>query len=582
MTDKRIQATDRMVGASHPSLADTLNAMMLVEHNADGTHMYGVQGPQGPQGAQGFQGDQGTQGFQGPQGITGPQGAQGVDGAQGNQGDQGATGYQGPQGEQGSQGITGAQGNQGDQGANGYQGNDGAQGPQGVPGNQGNQGDQGTQGYQGSQGSQGYQGATGAGITWDGDYNGTTSYDQAKGVAFNGDLYVSLQDGNQGHQPDTSPTYWAEFTGTQGPQGATGATGAQGPQGNIGTQGVKGSQGTQGIQGAIGVQGPQGNVGAQGATGSQGTQGRQGATGVQGPQGNIGAQGVKGSQGNQGYQGSTGAQGPIGPQGNVGAQGARGVQGYQGSQGSVGNQGPTGVQGAAGPSLRDIVKGLIIYKFTTNVLRITWSGIILMNTSNVPVALTAATKYPDATVVGVNGRDKSAAMVAGGCYYLWVIYNATTSTSACLISTSNTAPTMPSGYTYKALVGACFWINAATGWKDSFYQYGSMGMNGCPDISYYITTTGTTTLTVSVPSGICKLYGLLRVCGNGPTTAAQLWDISGCNVHLYNSGLALYPGSPLKEIGTSFVLPVGPSPSSLSLYLNGTSATVSINGWEFY
>ncbi|MBI5562763.1 MAG: hypothetical protein HY894_07945 [Deltaproteobacteria bacterium] len=38
MTDQRIQYTEKMVGAGHPSLADTLNRLALVEHNDDGTH----------------------------------------------------------------------------------------------------------------------------------------------------------------------------------------------------------------------------------------------------------------------------------------------------------------------------------------------------------------------------------------------------------------------------------------------------------------------------------------------------------------------------------------------------------------
>lgn len=38
MTEKRIQYTEKMVGAGHPTLADTLNRMTLVEHNNDGTH----------------------------------------------------------------------------------------------------------------------------------------------------------------------------------------------------------------------------------------------------------------------------------------------------------------------------------------------------------------------------------------------------------------------------------------------------------------------------------------------------------------------------------------------------------------
>jgi hypothetical protein len=38
MADQRIQYTEQMVGAGHPSLADTLNRMMLVEHATDGSH----------------------------------------------------------------------------------------------------------------------------------------------------------------------------------------------------------------------------------------------------------------------------------------------------------------------------------------------------------------------------------------------------------------------------------------------------------------------------------------------------------------------------------------------------------------
>ncbi len=38
MADQRIQSTERMVGAGHATLADTLNRLALVEHNTDGTH----------------------------------------------------------------------------------------------------------------------------------------------------------------------------------------------------------------------------------------------------------------------------------------------------------------------------------------------------------------------------------------------------------------------------------------------------------------------------------------------------------------------------------------------------------------
>ncbi len=38
MVDQRIQYTEEMVGAGHPSKADTLNRLDLIEHNTDGTH----------------------------------------------------------------------------------------------------------------------------------------------------------------------------------------------------------------------------------------------------------------------------------------------------------------------------------------------------------------------------------------------------------------------------------------------------------------------------------------------------------------------------------------------------------------
>jgi len=38
MADQRIQYTEEMVGAGHPTKSDTLNRLSLVEHNTDGTH----------------------------------------------------------------------------------------------------------------------------------------------------------------------------------------------------------------------------------------------------------------------------------------------------------------------------------------------------------------------------------------------------------------------------------------------------------------------------------------------------------------------------------------------------------------
>lgn len=38
MADQRLRYNEKLIGSGHPVLPDTLNRMMLVEHNTDGTH----------------------------------------------------------------------------------------------------------------------------------------------------------------------------------------------------------------------------------------------------------------------------------------------------------------------------------------------------------------------------------------------------------------------------------------------------------------------------------------------------------------------------------------------------------------
>lgn len=39
MADLRIKYTERMVGANHPTLSDTLNRLLKAEHGNDGSHI---------------------------------------------------------------------------------------------------------------------------------------------------------------------------------------------------------------------------------------------------------------------------------------------------------------------------------------------------------------------------------------------------------------------------------------------------------------------------------------------------------------------------------------------------------------
>jgi hypothetical protein len=151
----------------------------------------------------------------------------------------------------------------GPQGAIGPPGPAGPTGPMGLPGAPGAQGPAGPAGPTGPAGSQGSQGPP---VSFRGNWATSTTYAIGDAVFFGGSSYISLVIGNQGNEPDTSPTQWAVLA----QQGATGATGAQGPTGPMGlpgAPGVQGPAGPAGFTGPAGPQGPAGPIGPQGPAG---------------------------------------------------------------------------------------------------------------------------------------------------------------------------------------------------------------------------------------------------------------------------------------------------------------------------
>ncbi len=95
--------------------------------------------------------------------------------------------------------------------------------------------------------------------------------------------------------------------------------------------------------------------------------------------------------------------------------------------------------------------------------------------------LTTVSQTVDMTVAGAGGLD-TGAEAANTWYAIWLIYNPETDTTKGLFSTSFTAPTMPSGYTKKRLVGAV--RNDGSSNFLTFFQIG--------DKVYYIEATTTT------------------------------------------------------------------------------------------
>lgn len=113
----------------------------------------------------------------------------------------------------------------------------------------------------------------------------------------------------------------------------------------------------------------------------------------------------------------------------------------------------------------------------------------------------------DITDLGViNGLDTGTEAI-DTWYYLWVIYNPTTQITAGLISTSPTAPTLPSGYTYQALVSAV--LNDSTGPSGDFYGFDHVDdewQYRLGDINFSVTTGSVVTLDTktAVPYALVK------------------------------------------------------------------------------
>ncbi len=104
----------------------------------------------------------------------------------------------------------------------------------------------------------------------------------------------------------------------------------------------------------------------------------------------------------------------------------------------------------------------------TSTITLTADEIVLKNSVGTPYLARNVNLTVNITASGANGLDTGG--VSQFFYYLWVIYNPTTQTVAGLFSLSRTAPTMPAGYTYKALVSALWNNNVGSAGLRNFIQ----------------------------------------------------------------------------------------------------------------
>lgn len=228
------------------------------------------------------------------------------------------------------------------------------------------------------------------------------------------------------------------------------------------------------------------------------------------------------------------------------------------------------------------------------------------------VILTDGTNYrnvaPSSTInLGTNGGVDAldtGTIAVNTWYFIWVIaQTAVGGTVACLASTSSTSPTMPSGYTYKARIGAVQTINGSA----TLYGTWQLGRT-----AQYVVGLAQTSIVPVIANGVAGTFSAtsptltaVTVAGNGfwvPTTASRIivaatgsWKGGSLSNFIIapNTGYGGANRGPQGSAGNSYPLSSGNggqvNTTTASMLLEATSiawaadnvgAAMSCVGWE--
>lgn len=192
-------------------------------------------------------------------------------------------------------------------------------------------------------------------------------------------------------------------------------------------------------------------------------------------------------------------------------------------------------------------KNLVIIRPTVTTVDIDADSVLVTDGSGRLFATQTVNLTATITTSGANGLD-TGTEASSTWYHLWVIYNGTTVAS--LMSLSSTAPTMPSGYTFKGYVGAI-----RNNGSSDLVAISQKGVHVSSSGLTAILTSGSATTTTSIDASgavptTAKIMNIqLRVDHPTPDTAST--------IHIYSDSGSSYKGAELKNPGT--LIPNGAS-----------------------
>jgi len=135
---------------------------------------------------------------------------------------------------------------------------------------------------------------------------------------------------------------------------------------------------------------------------------------------------------------------------------------------------------------------LVIYRGSVTQLTISATSVVMKNAAGVRAKFDNISTTANITTSGAGGLD-TGSEASSTWYYIWAI-GKTDGTKSAVLSTSSSAPTLPSGYTYYGLLGAVY--NNSSGDLVNFKQVGNKVM--CAIQSPLSAGTATTYTSVSL------------------------------------------------------------------------------------
>lgn len=204
-------------------------------------------------------------------------------------------------------------------------------------------------------------------------------------------------------------------------------------------------------------------------------------------------------------------------------------------------------------------KNLLIKNNTgtpNNIMDVTCDALALTNSvTSVPKLATAISQSPNITTSGAGGLD-TGSVASNTWYALWIIQKADATTAA-LFSLSATAPTLPSGYIYKARVGWC--RTDGSSHIRPIIQYGRVAQYTAPALQQMISGSSGS---VTTPTWTAVAIG-----NYVPSTASKIRFV-GFNT---NDNAGNFIAAPNNSYG-AYLSPSNPPPVSIDC-----TASVNIN-----